>query len=113
MEMIDCLSVSHGRGRVLGSLLLTHKAFYGKKEISNVIIAGSDRVAVDAVGVAILKFYKAEGIADINVKNQEQLKRAAEIGLGHLDADMIALKASNLAGDNEFEDLVEFVKRQL
>jgi uncharacterized protein (DUF362 family) len=86
---------------------------YGKKAASGVIIAGSDRVAVDAVGVAILKFYKAEGIAGVEVRNQKQLKRAAEIGVGHVDADMIALKASDLAEDEEFDDLVKFVKRQL
>jgi len=86
---------------------------HGKEVSSGVIIAGSDRVAVDAVGVAVLKFYEAEGIAGVNVKNQEQLKRAAEIGIGHLNANMIALKTSNLTTDNKFNDLVKFVKRQL
>lgn len=86
---------------------------HGKKLASDVIIAGSDRVAVDAVGVAVLKFYEAEGIASVEVKNQEQLKRAAEIGVGHLDSNMIALKVSNLARDEKFDDLVKFVKRQL
>lgn len=86
---------------------------YGKKGASGVVVAGSDRVAIDAVGVAILKFHKAEGIADVNVKDHEQLKRAAEIGVGHLDADMIALKASNLASDEKFDDLVTFVKHEL
>jgi uncharacterized protein (DUF362 family) len=86
---------------------------HGKKTISKVIIAGSDRVAIDAIAVAILKFYKAEGIAKIKVKSHEQLKRAAEIGVGHLDADKISLKTSNLAGDEEFNELVTFVKCQL
>ena len=86
---------------------------HGKKATSGVIIAGSDRVAVDSVGVATLKFYEAEGITGIKIQNQEQLKRAAEIGIGHLNADMIALKASNLAGDEKFDDIVRFVKRQI
>jgi len=30
-----------------------------------------------------------------------------------LDADMISLKASNLASDEKFDDLVTFVKHQL
>jgi hypothetical protein len=47
------------------------------------------------------------------VTDHVQLKRAAEIGLGHLDADAIALKASNLANDEKFRDLVSFVKRHL
>jgi len=86
---------------------------HGKKVASGVMVAGSDRVAVDAVGVAVLKFHKAEGIADMKVKDHEQLKRAAEIRVGHLDADMISLKASNLASDEKFDDLVTFVKHQL
>jgi len=86
---------------------------HGKKAASGVIIAGSDRVAVDAVGVAVLKFYKAEGIYGVKVKDHEQLKRASEIGIGHLDADMIVLKTSNQANDEKFYDVVKFIKRQL
>jgi uncharacterized protein (DUF362 family) len=86
---------------------------YGKKVASGVMIAGGDRLAVDAVGVAVLKFYKAEGIVGVKLKDHEQLKRAAEIGLGHLDIDMIALETSNVANDEKFYDLVSFVKRQL
>jgi len=86
---------------------------HGKEATSGVIIAGSDRVAVDAVGVAILKFYKAEGVVGLEVKNQEQLKRAAEIGVGHLNAGAIALRTSNLVRDEKFDDLLQFVKRQL
>jgi uncharacterized protein (DUF362 family) len=86
---------------------------HGKEVNSRVMIAGSDRVAVDAVGVAILKFLKAEGIADVEVKKHEQLKIAAEIGIGHLDADSIALKTSNLTEDKQFDELVKFIETQL
>jgi len=86
---------------------------HGKEVASGVIVVGSDRVAVDAIGVAILNFHKAEGIAGIKVKEHEQLKRAAEIGVGHLNANTIALKSSNLTSDEKFDDLVAFVKRQL
>ena len=86
---------------------------HGKRVQSGVIIAGSDRVAIDAVGVAVLKFYKAESLASSEVKNQEQLKRAPEIEIGHLDGDKIALRTSNLATDEKFDDLVAFVKHQL
>ncbi|MGD8507202.1 MAG: DUF362 domain-containing protein, partial [Candidatus Bathyarchaeota archaeon] len=86
---------------------------HGKEAASGIVIAGSDRVAVDAVGVAILKFHKAEGIAGVKIKDHDQLTRAAEVGIGHLDANMISLKTSNLAGDAEFDDLVTFVKHQL
>ncbi len=85
----------------------------GKSATSGVIIAGSDRVTVDAVGAAVLKFHKAEGIADVKVKDHEQLKRAAEIGIGRIDADGIDLKSSNLTGDEEFDDLDVFVRHHL
>jgi len=86
---------------------------HGKKVCSGVVVAGSDRVAVDAVGVSILRFHRAEGIADVKVKNHEQLKRAAEIGVGYMHADMISLRSSNLADDEEFDDLMTFVKHQI
>jgi uncharacterized protein (DUF362 family) len=86
---------------------------YGKKVDSGVIVAGSDRVAVDAVGVAILKFHNAEGIVGTKVKNQEQLKRAAEIQVGNLDANSIALRQTNLTSDEKFDDLVAFIKHNL
>lgn len=86
---------------------------HGKETAPGIIIAGGDRVAVDAVGVAVLKFLEAEGIRDLKVKGHEQLKMAAGIGIGCLDADMISLKASNMADDERFEYMVEFIKRQL
>lgn len=86
---------------------------HGKEAAPGVIIAGSDRVAVDAVGVAILKFHEADGIAGIKVKDQEQLKRAAEIEVGYMDASRMIIKPSNLVNDGEFDDLVTFVKHEL
>ncbi len=86
---------------------------HGKTVTSGVIVAGSDRVAVDAVGVAILKFHEAEGIGDVRVKDHEQLKRAAEIGIGQIDGKMIALKSSNPVNDEKFDDLATFVQHQI
>lgn len=80
---------------------------------SGVMIAGGDRVAVDAVGICILKFYKATGIAGVAVKKQEQLRRAVEIGLGQIDLERMELKISNLAGDKEFPKLVHFIENEL
>ena len=85
---------------------------HGKEASPGVIIVGSDRVAVDAVGVAILKYHKADGIAGFKVKDQEQLKRAAEIEVGHMDANRMMIKPSNLVNDGKFDDLVTFVKHQ-
>jgi uncharacterized protein (DUF362 family) len=92
---------------------VTEGPAHGKKVASGVIVAGSDRVAVDAIGVAVLKYHKAEGIGNVKVKDHEQLKRAAKIGVGHIAGNMIALKSSNLASDEKFDDLVTFVMHQL
>ena len=70
----------------------------GMLKPGNVIIAGDDRVAVDAVGVAMLKSLGAnEAIMSRAVFQQEQIARAAELGLGVADASAIDL----VAGDDE------------
>ena len=55
----------------------------GKKVQANVILAGTDRVALDAVGVAILRhFGTTPAVSEGRVFEQEQLARAIELGLG-------------------------------
>jgi uncharacterized protein (DUF362 family) len=47
------------------------------------MIAGDDRVAVDAVGLAMLKLLGANrAIMDRKIFEQEQIARAVELGLG-------------------------------
>jgi len=58
----------------------------------NLIIAGTDRVAIDAVGVAILRrFGSTPDIMKGRIFELEQIKRAAEIGVGVGSADDIKL----------------------
>ena len=55
----------------------------GVLKAANVMIAGHDRVAVDAVGLAVLKELGANpAIMDRRIFEQEQLARAVELGLG-------------------------------
>lgn len=55
----------------------------GKKVQANVFIAGSDRVAVDAVGLAVLKDLGSnEAIMGTKIFDQEQIGRAVALGLG-------------------------------
>ena len=55
----------------------------GKHAKGNVFIASTDRVAIDAVGVAILKSLGSNGqIMNSKIFDQEQIARAAELGLG-------------------------------
>ncbi|WFS62955.1 DUF362 domain-containing protein [Pseudodesulfovibrio thermohalotolerans] len=77
----------------------------GTEVSTNVIIAGTDPVAVDAVGVAILRMYgTTHEVATGRVFEQEQLRRAAELGLGASRARDIDLVPVG-------QDAENFVKR--
>ncbi len=55
----------------------------GKLVKAGVVIAGTDRIAVDAVGLAVLKNHGAnDAIMSRKIFEQEQIARAVEIGLG-------------------------------
>lgn len=55
----------------------------GKRAKANVFLASTDRVAIDAVGVAILKLLGSNHkIMKPKIFEQEQIARAVEIGLG-------------------------------
>lgn len=55
----------------------------GKKVQADVIIAGTDRIAVDAVGLAVLKELGSnDDIMKTRIFDQEQIKRASELKLG-------------------------------
>jgi uncharacterized protein (DUF362 family) len=55
----------------------------GALKHANVVLAGHDRVAMDAVGLAVLKVLGAnEAIMGRRIFEQEQMARAVELGLG-------------------------------
>lgn len=55
----------------------------GKKAEAGVILAGTDRVAVDAAGLAVLRELGAnDAIMGTPIFRQEQIARAVELGLG-------------------------------
>jgi uncharacterized protein (DUF362 family) len=55
----------------------------GELKAGNVVLAGDDRVAVDAVGLAVLKELGAnEAIMGRRIFDQEQMARAVELNLG-------------------------------
>ncbi len=70
----------------------------GKKKQAGLFLAGTDRIAVDAVGIAILKdLGSTREIMETPIFEQEQIKRAVELGLGVDAAEKIEL----VTGDNE------------
>ncbi len=55
----------------------------GKLAKGNVFLAAADRVAIDAVGVAVLKYLGSnDRIMNTKIFEQEQIVRAVELGLG-------------------------------
>jgi uncharacterized protein (DUF362 family) len=72
----------------------------GARVESNVILAGTDRVAIDAVGVAILRYFgTTEAVSKGSIFQQEQISRAVELGLGITRPENIEL----ITGDEESE----------
>lgn len=82
----------------------------GTKVTPGVILVGSDRVAIDAVGVAILRYYGTTPAVSIGpVFEQEQIARAVELGLGVKDAEGIEF----ITGDDQSRALADALGAQL
>lgn len=68
----------------------------GTRTNANVILASSDRVAIDAVGVAILrKLGTTPEVSRGRVFEQDQIARAVELGLGVTSPEQIELVADD------------------
>jgi uncharacterized protein (DUF362 family) len=84
----------------------------GKMVEAGVIVAGTDRVAVDAVGVAILKELGSnETIMSRKIFEQDQIKRAVELGLGAAGPDDIEIVAGDKAG-RDYADKIRLILKQ-
>jgi uncharacterized protein (DUF362 family) len=68
----------------------------GKLVEPNLLLASEDRVAIDAVGVAILRIYGATGhVVKGNIFGLDQIRRASELGIGVKSASEIRLSPLN------------------
>jgi uncharacterized protein (DUF362 family) len=86
---------------------------HGTRKRADLIVAGTDRIAVDAVGLAILKDLGAN--ADIMgrpIFAQEQIARAVELGLGVNAPGQIALVSDDEAGRQRAERLRAILARE-
>jgi uncharacterized protein (DUF362 family) len=74
----------------------------GKRAKAGVFLASTDRVATDAVGVALLKSLGSNtAIMKPKIFDQEQIARAAELGLGVTSPSEIEM----VAGDEKSRQL--------
>jgi uncharacterized protein (DUF362 family) len=79
----------------------------GELKVGNVMIAGDDRVAVDAVGIAVLKSLGAnQAIMGRKIFEQEQIARAVDLKLGVASADAIDI----VTGDGESKAVADALK---
>jgi len=82
----------------------------GKLIHPGVMIASTDRVAIDAVGVALLRSYGTmRDVMGGRIFEQEQIARAAELGIGVASAAAIRL----VPLDTSAELVAEKIQRQL
>ena len=82
----------------------------GTRKEANVFLAGTDKVALDAVGVAILRILgTTPEVSKGSIFKQEQIKRAVELGLGITSPDDVEF----LTDSEESEKLVEKIKEEL
>jgi uncharacterized protein (DUF362 family) len=78
----------------------------GERVQPNVILASSDRVALDAVGVAILRhFGTTPAVSQGRIFDQEQIRRAADLGLGAAGPEEIQILTDNEAGRTFADEL--------
>ena len=84
----------------------------GKKVKGNVLIASTDRVAIDAVGVAVLKALGSNpAIMNRKIFSQEQIARAVELGLGAAAPSEIDLTPAD-PDSKEFCDQVHTILKE-
>jgi uncharacterized protein (DUF362 family) len=84
----------------------------GKLARGNVFLAATDRVAIDAVGVAILKYLGSnDQIMKTKIFEQEQIARAVELGLGASSpAEIDVIPADTKSADMR-DKIVEILQR--
>jgi uncharacterized protein (DUF362 family) len=83
----------------------------GKRAKGEVFLASTDRVAMDVVGVAILKFLGSnDGIMKPKIFEQEQIARAVELGLGASSPSEIEIIPSDKNSQEYKERITEILK---
>jgi len=75
-----------------------------------VILAGTDRIAVDAVGIAILRSLgTTNSVSNGSIWNLEQIRRAADLGLGAISAEQIEIITADSASAQMADEIRRFM----
>ena len=85
----------------------------GTKKTAEVMIAGTDRVALDAAGLAVLKSLGSnEAIMNTKIFEQEQIQRAVELGLGVSSSEKIEFLTSDSESQAYASDLKALMAKE-
>jgi len=82
---------------------------------ADLLLLSGDRVALDAVGLALIRSFGAwPKVEGMSVWEQRQIKRAIELGLGIGGPEQLELVSQSIAGsDAGFEKLLSTIRRDL
>jgi len=84
----------------------------GKRVKGNVFLASTDRVAMDAVGVAFLKLLGSNpSIMKPKIFEQEQIARAVELGLGASSPSEIEVIPADQTSQDYRDRVLEILKQ--
>ncbi len=82
----------------------------GRRVDSEVVLVGTDRIAIDAVGVALLRYHgNRTNVSKGPIFEQDQIARAADLGLGVQSPDKIRF----LTDDDDSASYAEQIKEIL
>jgi uncharacterized protein (DUF362 family) len=84
-----------------------------KTAAPGIIIASGNRVASDAVCVALMKQYSVDRVSDRPVLSHEQFTIGERLGLGSPRLEKMELRTSNTADDGRFENLISGIEEEL
>jgi len=84
----------------------------GTRASGNVMLASSDRIAIDAAGLACLKHLGAnQAISKPAIFSQEQIKRAVELGLGVSSAKEIQIVGAD-EGSRDYAEAIKVILQE-
>ena len=82
----------------------------GQRVQAGVILAATDRIAIDAVGIALLrKLGTTRDVSSGSIWSQTQIRRAADLGLGATSAEQVELITADSASAQMADELRPFL----
>jgi uncharacterized protein (DUF362 family) len=94
-------------------VIVNKRPSQGSAAEPGLIIASGNRVASDAVSVALMRLHGADRVMERRVWDHEQFKIAKNRDLGPTGLGGIALRTANLEGDPGFQETVSSIEGEL